>query len=147
MCFCRNVLGGSGVDVRVKEDPSNFRFDHASLGRRRWMHERSSSGVAGERLCNGRPPLLGGLTTLYLGRGTFGSVWAFELVVTRGLSEQLLDIGRRVIRRGRVDPNDAAIAVELVTWPQFQTRDALGVNAHQMQPIGGHLQRELLHRF
>ncbi|PYR34456.1 MAG: hypothetical protein DMF93_23490 [Acidobacteria bacterium] len=111
------------------------------------MHERSSCGVAKECLCNGCPSLLVGFTTLYLGCVTLGAVRAFELVITRGLSEQLLDVGRRVIRRGCVDPNDAAIAVELVTGPQFQTRDAVGVNAHQMQPIGRHLQRELLHRF
>src|SRR6185295_5136310 len=104
-------------------------------------------GVTEERLCNVRPPVLVGFATLYLGRVTFGAVRAFELVVTRSLSEQLLDIRRRVIRRGRFDPNDAVIAIELVTWSQFETRDAVGVNADQMQPIGRHLQRELLHRF
>src|SRR5438874_10561979 len=115
MCFRRNVLGRSRVGVRVEEDPYLFRFDEASLGRRRGMHERPSCGVAEKHLSNVRPPLLVGFTTLYLRRVTLGAVRAFELVVMRSLSEQLLDIRRCIICRGGVDPNDAVIAVELVT--------------------------------
>src|SRR5882672_11054672 len=98
MCFRRNVLGRSGVRVRVEEDPSVLRFDEASLGRRRGMHERPSRGIAEKRLRNVRPPILVRFATLYLRRMTLGAVSAFELMVTRSLSEQFLDIGRRVIR-------------------------------------------------
>ena len=118
MCFGRNVLGRSGVRVRVEEDPSVLRFDEASLGRRRRMRKRPPCGIGEKRLGNVRPPILVGFTTLYLRGMTLGPVRAFELMVTRRLSEQLLNIGRLVIGGSRVNPDDTVIAVELVTWPQ-----------------------------
>ena len=78
MCFRRNVLGRSGVRVRVEEDPSVLRFDEASLGRRRRMYERPSCGIAEKRLGNVRPPILVGFTTLYPRGMTLGPVRAFE---------------------------------------------------------------------
>src|SRR5882672_11170103 len=147
MCFRRNVLGRSKVRVRVEEDPSVLRFDEASLGRRRGMLERPPCGIGEKRLCDVRPAILVGFTTLYLRRLTLGAVSAFELMIARSLSEQLLDIGGLVVDGSRVNPDDTVIAVELVTWPQFETRGAVGVDAYEMQPIAWHLQRELLHCF
>src|SRR5438874_1629752 len=109
MGFRRNVLGRSGVRVRVKEHPSVLRFDEASLGRWRGMHERTSCGIAEKCLSNVRPPILVGFTTLYLRRMTLGAVRAFELMITRSLSEELLDIGRLVIGGSRVNSDDTVI--------------------------------------
>ena len=92
------------------------------------------------------PALLVGFPPLDFRRLALGLVCAFQLVVPCRLAEQLLDIRRRIVCGRGVDPDDAVLTVQLVPRTQFETGDALHIDAHQMQSIGRHLQRELLHR-
>src|SRR5262249_9989933 len=143
----RNIPHRRNIRASVKEYTALLRFDDAPP--RRWGGVRDGTlrRIAEKRSRDRDTTLLVGFTALRFRCLSFRSVCALELVVSGCFPKQLLDFRWCIVRWRRVDADDAAVAIQLVTGTQSQSRDAMGVNADQVQPIRRHLQRELLHRF
>jgi hypothetical protein len=68
----------------------------------------------------------------------------FKLMISRGFAEELVNFGRRVVRRRSVNPTDA-VTIELITRTKLQPSHTVRVDADEMQAVRGHLNRKLLH--
>src|SRR5262249_61273379 len=103
--------------------------------------------TAGERLRRVGAALVVSFPPFDLRGLTLGLVRTFQLMVPRGLAEQLLDVRGCVVCRRRIDADDPVLAIELITRPKLETRDAVRIDADEVQPIGRDLQGELLYGF
>src|SRR4029077_7491052 len=105
-----------------------------------WVRQRPLRRITKERLRDGDAAFLVGFPPLGLRGLALSLICAFQLVIPRRLAEQLLNVGRRVVRRGSVNADNAVIAVETILRPQFEAIDAVSVYAYEVQTIGRHLQ-------
>ncbi len=63
-----------------------------------------------------------------------------ELVIARGQTQKLVDARRGVERRGRVEPRDALVGVELESGTKPEAGDALPIDGDQVQAAGRHVE-------
>ena len=73
-------------------------------------------------------------------------VRSFELVIARGLTDQLVDRWRDVLHRRHIDADNLLFGIKLVAWAQVETSEALAIHADEMQSILGDLDRNTLDR-
>src|SRR5207249_4338975 len=72
-------------------------------------------------------------------------VRSFELVIVRGLTEQVVDGWRDVVHRRHIDADNLLFGIKLVAWAQLESREALAIHADEMQSILGDFDRNTLH--
>jgi DNA primase catalytic core, N-terminal domain/CHC2 zinc finger len=77
--------------------------------------------------------------------GPLGVVRPFELMVARGLAQQLVDRRRLVVDGRHVDADHLMLGVQLVARAQLEARDAVAIDAHEVQAVRRHLDRDALH--
>jgi hypothetical protein len=65
-------------------------------------------------------------------------------VIARSFLEQIIDRRRNVVGRRIVMSDDPLIVGELESWLELETRDAIHVDGHQVEPRRRHLHRQLL---
>jgi hypothetical protein len=94
MGFERDISCRDFVGCCVEDHAAESRCEVAALRRRRRMDERALCRIAEEGLRDLRSPLTIGFTPLGFGGVAFGLVCALELMIPRGLAEQVLDLGR-----------------------------------------------------
>jgi hypothetical protein len=71
---------------------------------------------------------------------------AFQLVILRRCQEQFLDRRRSIVDRRIVDADDLIVVCHLIVRAQLEPGDAASINAHEVQAMGRHLDRDLLPR-
>jgi hypothetical protein len=99
------------------------------------LDARALRGIAQERLCNGRSSVQANLSPFDVGALAFRLVRAFELMIPRGFTEQLLHVGRCIVDGSGVDPHDTLLAIMLITRTELQACDAVRVDADQVQAV------------
>jgi hypothetical protein len=107
MCFGRHLFREPLVDSDVEEQASTVGDDVAALGRRRRMSDSPLSLVREERLCGALAActiIVGALRAL---SRALRIVSGFEFMILRRGSIQLVDRGRSVVDRRRINANDA----------------------------------------
>jgi hypothetical protein len=147
MRFGWNFSSRGQVGRFVEEDAPVVGGHEATPRRWRRVDERPLRRIAQERAGNRGSALLIGFTAFHLRRATLIFVRPFELVILCGFTKELFDLWRRVIRRRRIDPYDAVVRAQLKSWSKSQPRNAVRVDADQVQPIRRHVQHELLDGF
>jgi hypothetical protein len=84
--------------------------------------------VRQERVCDSVTKRAIGFSPLGARDVAIGEVRGFELVILGCSSIELVDRWRLVVHRRRVNADDAAVAIDLISRTQLQSRDALLVD-------------------
>jgi hypothetical protein len=144
--FGRQFRRSALVSRRVEQHAPAFGLNVAAPVTRRWMYKRPLRGV-GEK-CFGycRPGLTLAISMLLPPCWAVILVLAFELIVLRGSRKQLVNRGRSVVFRERVNAYDASPRVSLEARAELQPRDALAVNGNEVHSRGADGDLQLLKR-
>jgi len=108
------------------------------------VRHRPLTWVSEERLGNLRAAVAITLAPTVLRHGPFRPIRVLELVIARGVPEEVLDYRRGIVRRRTIVPDDALTVDELESRLELQTRHTVDVHGHQMQACRRHLQRQSL---
>jgi hypothetical protein len=143
--FERYLTRRRRVRVCIEEYAAVLGREVTTLWRGRRMNESALQGIIQERLRESRAPFVGGLAPLRFRGAPLCIVPALELMIARRLAEQFLNVGRIVVHGRGIDPDDAFVAIELVSRRQPEACHSVGINAHKVQAVGRHVDRQLLY--
>src|SRR5262245_46657868 len=115
MRFSRNVFRAASISSDVEQEATLFGLEITTLRSRRRMQNRALALVCQERVCDGVTKRAVVFTPLGARDVAIREVRGFELVILRCSSIQLVDRWRLVVHRRRVDADDAAFGVDLIS--------------------------------
>ena len=143
----RDFASEAPVDADIKPK-STAAVENQEAVRARWPGPLggSSSGIRQELARHFRPKVEFDFALFQPFRSSFGVVRALELMIARGVTEQIVKRRRHVIRGWRIRNHHALLGIELEPRPQLQTRNALLIDLDQVQALCGNRERHLLRR-